>query len=317
MKPVPRLVLAALIALALTASCATYRSYIVPEPAVEPYGAMLEGKTLAIKPFAVAFENSRALTVTFDYVKVGDTYTRRYAVEENSLTFNATVGVLQRNILKKAGVDQAALARLAAETIKAGALGRIDYTVPFMKGLGSGNMGELSNRPIEYDHATTPATVRFLPADSPASYFSSVLVAGEPGAAAADYYLEGEIRLDNEIQHILTYPNAAYGRFDRTPQQGDYYFFVRCFITFSLYDARTGVVIATEKTKLAFPVTPGTQDYFHIPIGNPDDFYELDSFLRLDYAGYAAKAVRKAVMGIFPFIAPYIANVQYIEKVEE
>ena len=309
--------IAALVVSAALASCASYRSYMVPEPAKEAYGAQLEGKTLAIKPFAVEFYNSRGLTVTFDYVKVGKSYTKRYAVEENSLAFNATVGVMQRNILEKSKTGVDALSRIATAAIKAGALGQADYAVPFMKGLGSGNMGQLSNRPIEYDYATTPATLRFLPADGPVSYFSDVMIAGEPGASSADYYLEGEIQLDNEIQHILTYPNPAYGSFERFPKQGDYYLYVRCSVNFKLYDARTGAVVATEKTKLAFPVTPGSQDYYYIPIGDPKDYYELDSFLPLDYSEFAAKAVEKVVTGIYPFISPYTANVQYIETVEE
>ncbi len=317
MKKTIRTALAGIATLALAASCASYRSYVVPEPAKEAYGAQLEGKTLTIMPFAVEFENSRGLNVTFDYVKVGNTYTKRYAVEENSLEFNANVGVLQRNILKKSRTNAESLARIATEALKAGALGQKDYTLPFIKGLGSGNMGELSNRPIEYDHATTPATVRFLSAEGPTSYFSKVMVAGEPGASSADYYLEGEIRLDNEIQHILTYPNPPYGRFARFPQQGDYYFFVRGFVSFKLYEARTGAVVATEKTKLAFPVTPGSQDYFYIPLDNPKDYYELDSFLPLDYSEFAAQAVEKAAMSVYPFISPYIANVQYMEKIEK
>lgn len=309
--------LVVLLTLAFAASCASYRSYMVPEPAKEAFGAQLEGKTLAIKPFAIDFYNSRGLTVDFDYVKIGKTYTKRYAVEENSMTFNATVGVMQRNILEKAKTSVESLSRIATEALRAGALGQVDYALPYMKGLGSGKSGQLSNRPIEYDYATTPATLGFLPSDGPTSYFSDVKVAGESGASSADYYLEGEIQLDNEIQHVLTYPNPAYGTFERLPKQGDYYLYIRCSVYFKLYDAKTGAVVATEKTKLAFPIAPVSQDYFYIPIGNPDDYYELDSFLPLDYSEFAAKAIEKAVTGVYPFISPYIANVQYIEKVED
>jgi len=310
-----RALIATLVLTAFASSCATYRTYTVPETPTEAYSSALTGKTLTILPFEIRFENSRGLTTGVEYLKIGGKYTKRYAAEEDNLDLRARVGVLQRNILKKLGTDAASLSRISAEILKKGALGQEDYSVAYMKGLGSGKSGMLSNRPISLDAST--ATVTFLPAEGATSYFSAVRLAGEPGATTADYYLEGDIGLDNEILHILSAPGPMGGKPEHYPALGDYYVSIRAFVTFKLYDAKTGDVVATQKTKLEFPVAPGAKGMYYLPLSNPDDYYELDSFLSLDYSKYALKAVEEATISMLPFIAPYIANVSYIEKVEE
>jgi len=307
---------AGLLAVAFAASCASYRSYTVPEQPTEEYAAVLNGKTLTIMPFEIDFHNSRGI-IAVEYFKVGDTYTKRYAVEEENLTLNAPVGIFQRNILNKVKLSQPELMRAVLAVLKEGSLGRLDYHYPFMKGLGSGNMGTLSNRPVSTDTSTTPVTVSYLPPIGPLSYFSSVRAVGEADAATSDYYLEGEVTLDNEILHVLGAPMPMSGTFERAPKMNDYYLSIWASITFRLYDAKTGAEVVTHKTKLLFPMYAGYKKLYYISMDDPDDFYELDSFLALDYSSYAKDAVARAAETILPWIAPYVANVQYMEKIEE
>lgn len=60
------------------------------------------------------------------------------------------------------------LSLLLCAVLQAGLAGTYDYHIGFVKGLGEDNMGELSNRPLEYDRSVFPPKVGFLPAGSSA-----------------------------------------------------------------------------------------------------------------------------------------------------
>jgi hypothetical protein len=298
----------------LAASCASYRVYYVTETPKVDYAAALTGKTLAIKPVQIKFYNSRM--VLADSVMAGDVYVQRYATTEESMEFGAKVGILQRNIFQNAKVDASQLAYELTGTVASAAVGAVDYRLVWATGFAPGQSGELSNRPIEYDTTTWPYVATFLPATGPTSYFSDIFVVGyDAGAENADFTLEVQIDVDNEIQEIIGVPSTS--GFGDTPKQGDYYVHARASLRFYLTNARTNEVVVSYKSNFAYPVDLSPRKYYKLPIDRPADFYRLEKFLTLDYTPYASDIARLAIEGLAPYIAPFVVNVMQMEEIKE
>jgi hypothetical protein len=312
-----RIAILAIVALVALTSCASYKYTTVSVPGAASYAAQLQGKTLGIAPVKVSFYNSHILSV--EWVKQGNVYLKRHAVEEDDLYPGTKVGYLKLNILKKSGIDPMAYSGRAAELIRAGIAGESDFRAGFFKGLGQGNMGELTSRPMEYDYSKNPPAVIYKDAAGPRTFFSAVKLVPSEAAADTDFVLNVEISVDNEIRELMGVPSNG-GRLQSEGHyatQGDYYVTTNTSVYFTLTDRATGKVVASDKTKLEWPTAPGGQIWTWLPLSDPKAYYNLEAFDGLDYHAYAEKAVLSNLDGLFPYLAPFYVDTVTAEKVEK
>ena len=176
---------------------------------------VLEGRTIGVMSFPAQFSSLHftidlrdvKITIGGQPVVLQDKYLKIY--DDSNV---GKLGILEANFLRLTGADIAAIENAVNEEWVAGLSGATDYHLGFFNGLGEGNMGEISNRPLIYDQSGYPMKVSYSPAEGPLSYFSSIekLPEGtEAGTVKKDFILKGSLDINNEVVEITAFPKKS------------------------------------------------------------------------------------------------------------
>lgn len=317
-----RFLIPAAAAIAVLASCATYRiepRYVEAKPA---FAASLEGKTLALEPIEVTLGASRFavdlrdVTLTVNGQEV--VLQKRFLTEAEELGLGR-FGVLDVNILKKAKTDAGRLSAYAGELLLSALDGSRDYAVPFFKGLGESNMGQLSNRPVDYDRSARPVKAVFDASARRSTLYSGVSVLPSASAPSpAELRLSAEILLDSEVVQIISNSSTMPADDSGMPAMpGDYFLTMTASVLFHLYDAATDKEIATDKTKSEWALKPHTKKTIRIPARKGDADAYAKYFRSVELEPYAREAVKGAVDSILPLIDSFYVNTYHSIKAEK
>ena len=317
MKPIR--VPAALCAFALLISCASVQLVTRAARAAPPYADRLAGKSIGIVPFNVAFVTSRlvkdrpGITVTSagQALQLQDHY-----IAKDTDDRLGNVGILDVDILTKAKTDARAIQQALTVYLTAGLRGTLDYHIGFFKSLGEDTMGELSNRPIDYDRSVYPPRVAFLPADGTEAFYTDVrvLAAGTDASAdGTDLVLTGDVSISSEVVELLSVPPQISIQFQvdptaKAPRVGDYYLTLRCSVRFTLIDVKTGAVIATEKSTRDWPVRESVPARIPIPAGNGDAAAYATYFRSMNFTPMTIGVVTTALPSMLPLVTPCYVN---------
>jgi hypothetical protein len=296
-----------------TVSCASVKLVTRSLPADSTSRGNLSGKSIGIIPFAIDFDATRVaidlrdvkLTVNGQEIILQE----RYIARDEDISLGK-IGILDVNILTKAGTKKEPLSSAATDILKGGLSGTYDYHVGFLKGLGEDNMGELSNRPIDYDRSVFPPVVIYTGAAA-SPYYSTVTVlpAGtKPEKAGTDLVLTGNISISNEVVEILEPPDKTGVSIRTSPEQGQYYLTMKGFVTFTLSEVKTGKVIATEASKSEWPVRTDISQNILLPVQNKDAAAFAKYFRTVDLSPYALDTVKQFVPLFLPLLSPYFVN---------
>jgi len=180
-------------------------------------------------------------------------------------------------------------------------------------------MGIISSRPFEEDRSVYPPKGSYLDRTGPASIFKEVraVKTGEI-PADADLVLHSELSLSSEVIEVLdTPPSRVMIDGQNYPMKGDYFLYLLGSYRFSLVDARTGTIIANEKTKAEYIDAPMLSKYIKIPADNGDAAAYAKYFRTVDFEPQAEETVRVAFESIMPLLAPYYVNTYHAVKIEK
>jgi hypothetical protein len=308
-----------LCALTVLVSCASVQLVTRAERAAPPYKDQLARKSIGIMPFNVSFGASRFVTA-----RSGITVTsadRAVQLPDRFLAKDTDdrlgdIGILDVDILTKSKTDAQAIQQAVAVFFKAGLAGTLDYHIGFFKSLGEDTMGELSNRPIQYDRSVYPPRVTFMPAAATDAFYTDVRVLGpgtDAAAAGTDLELIGDVSISSEVVELLSIPPqiSIHYQVDPTakaPSVGDYYLTLRGSMRFRLIDVKTGAVIATEKSRREWPVKDIIADTILIPASRGDAAAYARYFRSASFTPMVIDAVKKALPSMLPLVAPYYVN---------
>jgi len=304
----------------LVFSCATYRIRTESVPTMPPNADALRGKSVGVLPTTVSFGASRfaidlrdvKVTVNGQEVKLQD----RHIAKDDDIALGK-VGVLDVDILGKSKVDKAALGAFCQDVLVEGLGGKRDYNVPFFKGLGESNMGALSNRPYTLDRSVYPPKEVYADGPSPATLFSSVAARGAGSIEGVDLVLRSEISISSEILEVLEGPSSSISVDDKPIMKGDYFLSLFGSYRFSLVDAKTGAVVADEKTKGEWTTQPVLVRNMRVPAANGDAEAYAKYFRTVDFNAYARVAAAAALESVLPLFTPFYVNTYHSEKVEK
>jgi len=310
---------AALCAFALLISCASVKLVTRATRAVPPYKDQLAGKTIAVAPFDVSFGTSRlvkdrpGLTVRFadPTIQLQDRFVAKDTDDELG-----NVGILDVDILTKTRTNARAIQQAVTAFFAAGLTGTLDYHIGFFKGLGEDTMGELSNRPIDYDRTVYPPRVTFAQAGAADTFYTDVRILApgtDAAAAGTDLVLTGDVSISSEAVELLSVAPqiSLHSQVDPTakaPKVGDYYLTLRGSVRFTLIDTQTGAVITTERSRREWPVTDGIAAALLIPVNNGDAPAYARYFQSADFTPAAIQAVKEALPALLPLLMPYYVN---------
>jgi hypothetical protein len=313
-------------ALALLASCASVQLVTRATRASPPYSDQLAGKSISIVPFKVTFGASRFLIDQRGITPSGQPFQLqdRYIAKDTDERLG-NVGILDVDILTKSKTDAQAVQQAVTVFFAAGLTGTLDYHIGFFKSLGEDTMGELSNRPIDYDRSAYPPRVTFLPTGATGTFYTDVVVLA-PGADAAedrtDLVLTGDVSISSAVVELLSIPPGIQIQYQvdptaKAPKVGDYYLTLRGSMQFKLIDVKTGEVIATEKSRREWPVMDGIADTIRIPVSNGDAPAYARYFRSANFTPVVIEAVKKGLPSMLPLVAPYYVNTTHQVAVEK
>lgn len=304
-------ILASLIVLlmALLASCVTTVNW-VGESQTAPLAERFENKSIAIRPMEVTTSASRfaidlrnvEITVNGQAVTLQD----KYVAQEDDDAYGR-VGVLDVNILKKAGFDPASAVNEVTALWKSGLEQQNDYEVLFFNGLGHGNSGYLSNKELFIDTTVWPNTTSPIDGTEKLLFSQVDIVDASADLSGYDYVLEGDIDLSNEVIQIIEVSPEVKEKTmwdENPPQAGQYYLTITAYAFFEIKD-RQGNVIVDSKTKGGYFIdTRDTVDIL-IPVkGNDNEAYKR-FFAEADLNGYVMEAVSNTLSRYYHTFLPY------------
>ena len=304
-----------LCALALIVSCASVQLVSRSDAAAPAYVDQLKGKTIAIVPFEVSFGASRfvidlrGVTVTSGG-KSFPLQTRYIAQDKDNRL--GEIGVLDVDILTKAGTDKKAIQDSVTQIMKAGLGGAYDYHIGFFKGLGEGNMGELSNRAVDYDRSVYPPALKFTQ-DAPPGIYADIRVLPPRTAVAdagTDLVVTGDVSITSEVVEVLSGPTNVQSSDPSAhlPQPGDYYLTLRGTIHFTITDTKTGKVIASEKTPRDYPVMDIVASNILIPAKKSDAAAYATYFRSVDFNQITMTEIQNVLPSLFPLMTPFVVT---------
>jgi len=312
-------------AVLLLTACASVQVVTRSKNTIPSYRDKLEGKSISIIPFGVSFGASRFVMDLRDVtVTVGDQSFKlqeRYIAKDKDRELGE-IGILDVDILTKSKTDKEIASRLIVELLKSGLTGTLDYHIGFFKGLGEDNMGELSNRPIDYDRSVYPPKVIFLQADNPAVFFTDIQVLEpdtRPTAANTDLVLTGDVSISSEVVEVLSDPNTGFAMNPTAhiPAVGDYYLTLFGSVRFKLIDVKTGEVIVSEKTKRDWPVKDIIAGNIYLPVKKGDASAYAKYFREVDFIPILTETINNFLPSILPLITPYYVNTTHQVKAEK
>jgi len=311
--------LAAILASTLFAACATYRIRTESVPTMPPNAEALRGMSVAVQPTTLSFGAARLaidlrdarITINGEEIILQ----KRFIANDKDQTLGE-VGVLDVDILTKAKVNKAAASEFCTQLLVDGLGGKRDYFVPFFKGLGEDNMGNLSSRPYEVDSFSYPPKSAFLPATGPTTLFSSVKAVPTGFSEGADLIFTSDISISSEVLEIIE-PSSSLSPDDQPLRQGDYFLSLFGSYRFSLRDAKTGAVIVDEKTKGEWTTKPVLVKYYRIPVQSGDADAYAKYFRSVDFKPFVEMAAATALESVLPLLTPFYVNTYHAEKVEK
>jgi hypothetical protein len=300
----------------LASSCGTF-VYTMKADVYHPaYEKAVKDRTLTVLPTAVDYSGMHSNLDLRGAVKVnGRDLFGSYLTQDASADLGA-FGVLDTNIFELAKVDKGAIADAATAQLVNYLQGKQDYKLPFFKGLGEGNYGTLSNRPLGLKSPKDPQSEVYA-GDGIAPYFTQVS-AGTDGSGS-DLTLVATLHVVSEAVEILKAPDPSPSmtmeEMQKQPKVGEYWLRVDAYLDFSLKD-KAGNVIVSDKTKRDFPIKDIVHTIYKLPVkhGDGDGFYK---YLRtLDLLPYAKKATDNYMATMMPLVSPFYVNTLKMTEVK-
>lgn len=307
---------------ALAFACASYQIRTDSLPVVPAEVAKLQGKSVAVQPVEISFGSSRfaidlrdlKLTVNGQEVQLQT----RFIDEFDDMTLGH-VGLLDVNIFAKTKVDAAKLSEFGGDLLVNAMEGKHDYHLPFFKGLGESNMGQLSNRPYSQDRSVNPPEDAYGATTGPATVYSSaVLLAPGQAPEGSDLILKTEISLSNEIVQVISNTSTmTVGSSGMPAKADDYFLSIFGSLLFTLADAKTGQVYVTEKSKSEWSMKPVLVRNIKLPVNKGDAAAFAKYFRTVDLQPYAQEAVQAALESMLPLVDSFYVNTFHSVKVEK
>lgn len=302
----------------LLSSCASTK--LVTEVSItEPVSVQIPaGSSIYVEPdlyfsgLSNDFLDLRDVTVSIngsEPISLGGRY-----LEKKSDMKLGSIGVLDTNIFKKAGLSEKEMSDYFVETLINKITTNEDYYFNYFE--DSLNTYCYSTRPVIYDFETYPYGITIGDGD----YIDPIFVPGTE--KNSDYKLKARVSIMNEIVEVLEDDISIQNQYmfeEHKPSEGDYYMAYTAYTEFSLIDNKTGKEVLNQKTRM-----PGVRVFYtdmentYIPVENSNaDAYAKYFREEFDFSDECKRVINKLINGMIPAFRVYYCNMNTRVKVEE
>lgn len=305
-----------LVVTAIFTGCVSGTNVLMQKPAKGVAEDLFIGKTIGVEPFEVDFTASRfaldlrdvTITVNGQEVELDRTYITK--VDDEKIGY---LGILEINPLEMTKANKKLVLEKTMAEMLAGLKGDADYHRAFFNGFGEGNMGYISNVPIDYDPNSWPQEISYLPPTGPTSYFTEVRDLRTESSGGVDYILKATVDISNEVVEILDLPSEEQQedmmmKGERIPQIGEYYLLITSYFFWEIIDANTGEVVLDYRADGGYFINDKTDTSILLPVSNGDAAAFKNFFQTEDLTPYALDETLKTMSLYYHYMAPFYTN---------